>query len=371
MRAVVAATSIALVLGAAWACLPDLVIGVAPAVCGDGFIDPDAGEECDPGSALDAGSLSNACVSCKVTCVVGGFSTFEDPATQHCYFETGETATALGTPDAATGECEAWGGHVVRFVSEAELALVAKNAATDPFWVGIQRTAAGVWHPIETTVEPGWSNECVGCFAPSNVEGGIPEDPTALIPNGACVMGYVAQTWVETQCSAKDPAFSRFTICEREPPGARTRTCGSNVCLSVAATVSTKRYVIVGNAADAGLGANDAVFACSALGGHLAIFGSREEHEQLGREMGAYFPGASSAWIGLSDSNGNWAWDTPNAGGIAPLPWGVGEPSIGAGVGSARAFILVQASALDSEMAHAGSTADAGGERHAALCEFP
>jgi hypothetical protein len=374
MRAVFAATTIALVLGAAWACLPDLEIGQPASVCGDGFIDPDAGEQCDPGQVGDAAGASNACVNCKVACVVGGYSTFEDPATQHCYFQVGETATGLGTPTAATGECEAWGGHVVRFASEAELALVAANAATDPFWVGINRTAAGVWHPLETTVEPGWAADCIGCFA--QVDGGtIPMDPAETDPDGTCVIGFIApaQSWIESQCSApKKPDFFRQTICEREPLGSRARACGANVCLSVAATQGSKRYVVVGNPTDGGLGANDAVLACSAQGGRLAVLGSREEREQLGYAIGAYFGAGSSGWIGLSDTNGEWGWDAPDAGGMTPPPWGEGEPAfIDGGVGVGRAYVLIDPTRLDSELAHAASTSDAGGEVHAALCEIP
>ncbi len=368
MRAVLAATSIAIVLCAAWACLPDLEISQAPSVCGDGFVDPDAGEDCDPGDVGDAGGASNACASCKATCVVSSYSTFGDPATQHCYFQAGETASAT----AAASACEAYGGHIVRLVSEKELATVAGFAVTSPFWIGIDRTAAGVWHPTETTVEPGWAGDCAGCFA--QVDGGtIPPDLAETDPNGSCVIGAsdLTQSWTDSQCSAPKKAdFARQTICEREPLGSRARACGANVCLSVPATVSAKRYVVVGDPVDAGLGANDAVLACSAAGARLVVLESREEREQLGRELGAYFHGASSAWIGLSDSNGTWAWDAP--GGMTPPPWGEGEPAATAGgIGVGRAFIVVDGTRVDSELAHAGSTSDAGGERHAALCQTP
>jgi hypothetical protein len=362
----VAATSIGIAFGAAWACLPDLEISAPPAVCGDGFIDPDAGEECDPGEAGDAGTQASPCVACKVACSNG--SELEDPATQHCYLQAGETATK----GAAISDCEAWGGHIVRLVSDDELSLVANDAITDPFWIGLGRTAIGMWQPLETTFEPGWAQDCAGCFA--HVDAGtIPADPAEGAADQACVIGFkpVGPSWTESQCSAPaQKTFARLAVCEREPVGLRTRACGANACLSVAATQSSKRYVVVGAASDGGLGANDAVLACSALGGRLAVLGSPEEREQLGHELGAYFGGAPSAWIGLSYVDGTWAWDGPDAGGMVSLPWGVGEPA-NIEVSFGRAFVKVAPTQLDSELAHAASSVDGGGALHAALCEVP
>lgn len=375
MRAFIAGTTVGIALCAAWACLPDLEISQPSgplAVCGDGFIDPDAGEECDLGNLVDGGEAglpANACIACKVACSgVDGGTFLEDPTTQHCYFQAGKTTTSA----AAISDCEGWGGHVVRLVSEAEVAFVA-NAASFDYWVGISRTASRTWLPLETTFEPGWSPDCVGCFAQTS-DGGIPEDPTEAVPNGACVVGSIepSQPWLESQCQApNNSSFFRDTLCEREPIGSRTRACGANACLSVAATESSKRYVVIGSpAAAGGLGANDAVLACAAVGGRLAVLGSREEREQLGKELGAYFGGTASAWIGLSDLNGTWGWDAPDAGGLSPPPWGAEEPAVITGsVG--RAYVSVSATQLDSELAHAASASDAGGAEHAALCEVP
>ena len=79
---------------AAWACLPDLEIAPPsqPSFCGDGVINPDAGEECDPGPDASAAAL----LACPLTpapgCQVGncpsdgGTFAFSDPASHHCYF---------------------------------------------------------------------------------------------------------------------------------------------------------------------------------------------------------------------------------------------------------------------------------------------
>jgi hypothetical protein len=365
VRAVVAATSVGIAFCAAWACLPDLEISSPAAVCGDGFIDPDAGEECDPGGldGGDAGGAASACVGCKVACT--GTNELEDPATQHCYLQ-GTTAAS----DAGIGECEAWGGHLVRIVSENELALVANAAVVAPFWIGIHRTASGMWRPLEETYEPGWAADCAGCFAQAD-DDTIP-DPT--VADGTCVTSPkdLSQPWDESLCGAL-----RQTICEREPVGSRARACGANVCLSVAATESSKRYVVIGSPVTnvGALGANDAVIACSAAGGRLVVLGSREEREQLGKELGAYFGGTPSAWIGLSDTDGTWGWDGPDAGGMSPLPWGAGEPALITGdagtVSVGRAFVALDVTQLDSELAHAANAADGGGAQHAALCEIP
>src|SRR5438552_10091057 len=95
------------------ACLPDLVLtdaapDAAAPVCGDGRIDPAAGEECDPGTTPAAG-----CANCKVQCDDGGGI---DPASLHCYFQAGQ-ATQFTGADQTT--CGAAGAHVVTFASES------------------------------------------------------------------------------------------------------------------------------------------------------------------------------------------------------------------------------------------------------------
>jgi hypothetical protein len=213
--------SVALALGATWACLPDLAVSTpAPtSSCGDGFIDQDAGEECDPGP--DGGT--STCLECRVACAVASYPTTIDPSSNHCYFEPGLTPTEA----LAVSGCEAAGGHVVRFVSQAELSFVSTWATTAPLWVGLGLEQDG-WYPNEPTPEPGWVAGCPGCFA-----GG--DDGGAVLDGGTlqrCALAYdTTSPWRATVCGK-----SHWTVCEREPVGTRARSCGSNVCFTVAAT---------------------------------------------------------------------------------------------------------------------------------------
>src|SRR5580658_9920803 len=119
------ASFVAVCAWAAWACLPDLEIAPAtqPSFCGDGVINPDAGEQCDPGP--DASPM--ALLACPLTpmpgCQVGscqsdgGTLPFSDPVSHHCYFSMNDTTDVT----TAAAICEANLAHVVRFVSEKEV----------------------------------------------------------------------------------------------------------------------------------------------------------------------------------------------------------------------------------------------------------
>jgi hypothetical protein len=346
------------------ACLPDLDVATstdaAPASsCGDGFIDPDAGEECDPGSG--DGGATTVCRDCRVACVVGSDPTTIDPASHHCYFEPGQTAQESDAVNACSGA----GGHVVRFVSASELALVSTWAATAPFWVGLM-SGTGGWFPNELTSEPGWVAGCPGCFAGGD-DGGAIVKGTLAADQGRCVVGGTPGAWSESVCSSSVKAFSRWTVCEREPVGTRARPCGANICLTIAATQSSKHYVVVPTP----FVANDAALACVGLGGRLVVFGSAEEREQVAYEIAAQrgLSETTGFWMGLASTPGAaWAWDT--SGGMAALPWGGAQP---AGFDGGRAYMLVEQGqpAPDSELARAGNASDGGGEVHFALCETP
>jgi hypothetical protein len=352
----------ALAFGAAWACLPDLTLSVAP-VCGDGVIDPDAGEQCDPG--LDGGS-GLGCLGCLVSCT-GGTLPFVDSTSHHCYFGLGGLANVS---DAVTG-CEEAGAHVVRFVSRAELAFVGGRAPTGPFWVGLEEGDAGSWLPIEPTNEPGWSGTCAGCYANTLGAKTIPlAEPDAS--SGACVASPVlpSESWTQSPCAAKPKDnITRETICEREPPGLRSRSCAGGACFTVAATLGAKTYVLGAKR----VSARGAPAVCVAQGGKLVFFGTREEREQVASEVFAQriVPGAEDVWIGLSGpAGGPWAWEGTDAG-LQPLPWGDGQPIPLGGAG--RAYLLTRADAglLDSQLARAASAEDGGADLHLPLCERP
>jgi hypothetical protein len=351
----------ALAIACVWACLPTLsIVPPLPSgpVCGDGVISPDAGESCDVGP--DASLLAlTACQSCTVTC--GGSLPFLDPATHHCYFTLPNTSEV----DAAGASCEGNAAHVVRFVGEDEVSLVATHT-TSPYWVGLRDLANdGNWLPSEPTGEPGWSAQCPGCFA--NVDAGAAD--IATVPDGGrrCIEGYPATgnttpVWRQTNCRGQ----SRPTLCEREPIGTRTVACQLGgmqaACFTVAATQSVKSYALLPTKWSAA----DAVQHCSVFGGRLVVFQSREEREQVGSEIASQsaVPGANDFWIGLAISpSSSWAWDG-DAGGLEPLPWGLSQPPI---TNDARAYVLVSPGAIDSELARAQMTA---AETHYALCEL-
>jgi hypothetical protein len=357
----------ALAIACVWACLPVLSITPPPPVgptCGDGIISPDAGESCDVGP--DASLLAlTACQSCTVKC--GGDLPFLDRATHHCYFALPNTSEI----DAAGASCEGNGAHVVRFVGEDEVSLVASSLvadhATGPYWVGLRDLANdGNWLPSEATDEPGWSAQCPGCFA--HVDAGAADIPA--LPDGGrrCVEGYVADgstvpDWRQTLCRG----LGRLTLCEREPIGTRTVPCqlgGMDAgCFTVAATETEKSYALLPTKWSAA----DAVQHCSVFGGRLIVFRSREEREQVGLEIGTQnvLAGASDYWIGLAvGASGGWGWDG-DAGGLDPPPWGLSQPPITV---NARAYVLVAPGAIDSELARAQMTP---AETHYALCELP
>jgi hypothetical protein len=346
--------------GCVWACLPNLEITQpsqpAP-YCGDGVIDPDAGEECDPGP--DASSvLLQACPRCTVPCDGGTFP-FKDPASNHCYFGLNNTSDI----DEAGASCEANGGHVVRFVSQDEVLLVASGSPYSVLWVGLREVkTSGSYVPSEPTSEPGWSPVCGGCFAQVE-DGGIPRGATANEIGECIIAGQDASAaWTQSIC-AKASNFARQTLCEREPVGTRTTPCPYGACFTVAATTASKHYVLIGSRQTAG----SAFSMCQTLGGQVAVFQSREEREQVGYEIArqtAIDGGANDYWIGLGTDGGVWVWDGPN-GGLEPLPWAENQPS--ASDAGLRAYAIVQPGIVSSELAYAEATPQ---ELHFPLCQY-
>lgn len=346
--AVLLSLSSAIVLGAAWACLPDLAAPIVP-FCGDGYVDPDAGEQCDPGP-VDG---SAACVACRVHC--NGTLPFVDPASHHCYFGAAENSDI----DGSAASCEGSGAHLVRFVSEPELQYVAARTPTGPFWVGLEQSSDTAWLPLEATSEPGWSASCPGCYA--HLDGGFAVEDAG----GPCL---VAQTvtqepWTEALCRTKGVAkITRFTMCEREPLGLRARPCGAYVCLTAAVTEARKHYVLLNQRTSA----SAAREACAQARASLVVLESAAEREELGEAIAAQtvLPDAKDYWVGLvQGANGNWSWE--GDGGLALPPWGDGEPK-SPSPAAGRAYVLVAAGAVDSELAHAAASA----ETHYPLCQL-
>jgi hypothetical protein len=83
--------------------------------------------------------------------------------------------------------------------------------------------------------------------------------------------------------------------------------------------------------------ADDAENDCRSMGGTLVVLQSRDEREQLWRELSRLPPGNGGTpafiWIGLSLADGGspdagpWVWDDDAAADAYPSPWGDGQPS--------------------------------------------
>jgi len=368
------AGSAAIGLLVASACLPDLAplpsrdVAEPPLVtgCGDGFIETlddggDAGESCDPGDADVPG-----CESCHFTCS----GRIDDAG--HCYFFA-EPTSSYG---AAVNACNAAGGHVVTFASEREVAFatsLVKEAHGDvAYWVGLSiRTDLGggePYGPPSGVAEPGWPTSglaCSGCYAFGVDDAGAFQlHPEVDASARADCLVHENGTWLRTPCTG---TREHVTLCEREPVGERGTICEQNICTTIPATVGRKRYVIGTQA----FTAQEAADYCrNVWGASLVMFDSREEREQLVREMRENrrgLPPGATVWIGLSYEDGRWVWDdgVPVEESARPLPWAGGQP---ADAGAGRAFLDLNDRRFDTQLAHSD---DGRGEdaRRAFVCQ--
>lgn len=321
------------VAGLFFACLPELsalkgevadageeTATVAPInPCGDGFIDDDAGEECDIADA------STACVDCRIVCPGA-----TDDASAHCYYVAEAGVTTYQT---AITACP--GGHVVTVGSDREAAFV-DGLDAGAYWIGASNDPVLGGFGAAVAIEPGFAKDggCPGCFARTLVEtdGG-----------GECVVA-IDGGWSLTSCADAGAT----TICEREPLGVRSFFCQGPYCATVKGTA--KRYVIYATSA---VTAAAAAAECARYEeGRLVVFESREERERLVREVVALVGTDTTftAWIGVASDAGAWTWDDgqPVEDGGRPSPWGDKQPSANSG----RAFLRV-GPYLDSQLAQA------------------
>jgi hypothetical protein len=104
------------------------------------------------------------------------------------------------------------------------------------------------------------------------------------------------------------------------------------------------------------------------LGGRLLVLESREEREQLWRELSRLTLSQPRLWIGLSpvgvstvDAGGDggaafWVWDDgtrTDAPDAHPLPWGIGEPAM-----TSRALLTYETQRpIDNTLAETDDTA--------------
>jgi hypothetical protein len=364
------------------ACLPDLDRTPLPAAaeagpvvlpknaCGDGFIDttapagslPDGGvayEECDPGAG---GAVAGCTDGCRLTCDGG----VVDPRTQHCYF----ALSPQTHENDAVGACGPFRAHVATFVSDDEVALV-RDAGFGSFWVGLSYVSslAGYQSVEVVNGEPGWNYPsngpvCAGCYAridPTSFPYFPPLGPDAATPDPLdCVTSADGGAWTAVPCNSPPP--SPQTLCEREPPGSRASVCNGGICVTLAATSKKYIYVPTETAAD------DARTFCRSLAnGNLVLFDTREEREELVRELARFIgPGEEvDFWIGIAaGEGGGFVWDDGKPETARPSAWGF---DAGAASTSARAFVSVQGkNPIDQGLAHA----DPGTSSYPFVCEY-
>jgi cysteine-rich repeat protein len=333
-----------LVLLVPTACIPDLpssasavpeaALDAAPEAsaraptCGDGVVELALGEQCDPGKvALDAAAHAGCSATCQVECVDG----FHWSRNDHCY--------AVVLP--ATNQISDWttrctgASHVVTFASEEELSSVVGGLDAGPFWVGMYQ-GLDKYDSVVASLEPAWEPGCTGCFAHT-------PDPDLPLPGAdaggqACVEGFpdLDASWQQTPCAGGKRIQ---VICEREPAGRLSQPCSlvdGGECFDLRFTHGSKSYVYVKLAAPA----DTAEQQCEGVGGTLVVLQSRDEREQLWKELarmsGAGLP--TTIWIGLSipDGGAEWTWADDASMDAYPSPWGYRQPHDGGD----RAYLL-------------------------------
>lgn len=333
--------AIAAAVAAAGGCIPDLPANsdapeaAAPPApgCGDGIIELGLREQCDPGLLAEDAAVGSCTRDCKVTCAPApvGFAWAVKPdaaggANNHCYTVDVRRATSLDPQ--ATGYCTG-GAHVVTFASDDELKAVTTHLAPDAFWVGLDPLGPSNEYTAFALYEPGWAPTCPGCYAHAPPMSPLP-GPSAL-----CVEAFsdLDASWQQYPCSGNDAGI--HVVCEREvTAGVQSRRCDAGVCIDLVWTFPQKHYVYVSQK----LGGDDAEQTCAALGGTLVVLQSRDEREQLWRELsrmvGVGVP--TDIWIGLSLVDGGWVWDDGASLDAYPSPFGNGQPR---GIGS-RAYLV-------------------------------
>ena len=369
------------------ACIPDLITdppvfvsqeagGGGPPRCGDGVVQnvgaydggsTPADEECDPSNGLDAGADAGqiGCTSdCKIDCVGGEI----DRDNGHCYFvATGGAISLNDGIGSAEQLCESASGHVVTFADEAERAFVESKFAdttrvglTAGYWMGLSldlTRVAYVTIDLDQNRTPGWAPTCTGCYAPPNVDGGIPR--LVYDAGGSCVIDVVDAGWSQLPCSSLPTSIP--VVCEREPIGDYWSTCNFGLCASLPETVTQKRYLFSPSLVSASQAADE----CKGVGGSLVVFGTRQERETLFRTLVHHFEIARTSdpsvrapqdvWIGYSvDADGGEGWD--GDGGFVGSPWGDGQPAKNVTL-PARAYATLvnadlQAQNYDVQLAH-------------------
>lgn len=355
------------------ACLPDLrdlpVVVPSEAAapisgCGDGIIatnddGSDAGESCDPG----ANTVIGCSASCTISCggIIG--------PSGHCYF-VADPSDYQG----ALTNCNAAGGHVVTIGSEDEARLVGSLVGSGTYRIGLlldDNLSLVAYKTPPFVEEPGWPHTptCSGCFASGADDAGqFPSRDPDSGTNHNCLAAGPDGKWLQIACNQGDAGV--MTVCEREPVGQRSQACGGPLCTTLSATAGKKRYVISISPATA----EDADQFCRSYeGGSLVVFDSREEREELAREIRQLVPASQqhpvlTAWIGLAKKGETWIWDDgvdAADAGSRPAPWANAQPAPSS---KGRAFMRLDINAFDTQLAVAGEKE---GEPRPFVCQRP
>jgi hypothetical protein len=321
----------------------------ASPVCGDGIIERDLGESCDPGpdAAVTAASSCDP-AHCTVLCPDGGFV---GPTNDHCYFtlDAGHVSQS-----SATSGCAAQGAHVVTFDSDGEEGFVDRSFGdAGPYWLPLQLDTpvdAKPVYDVGAIDEPGWRSTCSGCYGTTIPAGAIDFVNVCKLTAGMCVAHGPASTgYVGVDCAGTcaDAGLLVHAVCEREPAGYSGQSCDDGgLCLTLKATSSTYELV-----SDRALTWPDAQQACLGKGGHLVVFETAEERAQLSHELAGRIQAGSPEleyWVGLHNTSSSsipaWTWVNEMPVAAYPLEWADGEPS----AGYVWAYGLLSASAMNT-----------------------
>ena len=367
------------------ACIPDLPPVQADSgppgpigSCGDGIIDLGAGEQCDPGPGAGDAGIGGCSATCQMQCVSGAPPW---PINHHCYQLAG--SERAGSLRGANGIC-AGASHVVTFASEEEFQHALPLLSGGPaFWVGISSSSSSSSSYSEAPFEPSWALGCSGCYAHTPTpDADLPAFPDADVEGGTLdcfvALSDPSQPWQQYPCRGLSRQLLDV-ICELEPVGRQSRPCEAGICIDLVKTHGAKGYVYQANRATP----DNASRACIALGGRLVVLQSRDEREQLWRELSRLTVPPSAVWIGLSQVSpgsyqapqGTWAWDdrTPAEGaGAYPSEWATGQPLRFGRGGTTRAFLYHDnhAPAIDDTLARNEPTLTISGTLPY-VCEIP
>jgi hypothetical protein len=333
--------------------------GAIPPGCGDGYIDLNAGEQCDPGPQ---GSGVSGCNSnCTLQCSADGG--FLWPKNNHCY-ELSGTATSLYI-GADRNVCAPLSGapHVATFASEEEFRAVAGGVSAGWFWVGLQEPTNDNDYVSQAELEPGWSMQCSGCYVhTADVTMGLPKSTVVGTGGDYCVQAssdLKQNSWQMVPCGGLNSGLP--VVCEREPVGSQARACDAGTCIELVWTQGAKSYVY----AAAPLPADQAEAACQGMGGRLVVLRSRDEREQLWKELGKLTAVPVKVWIGLSEAfidggasdassptdgavSGGWRWDDDASDDAYVSQWGYDQPKTTANH-SQRAYLMSEQPAASDD----------------------